>query len=107
MTGRNPAAEVCTRRYRTFEEGLQLLHAAGYIDHVDLVAALFEELANPALARFGDIVAVKSDVGPYRPAAPLALGVVSGPVIFVTRLRGLGTKPLTDALRAFRIEGPA
>lgn len=95
MTGTDPAANL-RGRYTDAATGKQLINQLGYLDHIDMAAALFDTVKNKALAAWGDIAAVPTNAG-------LALGIVGGPVIFAPRLRGLGTLQLTDAKRVFRI----
>ncbi len=80
----------------TVTEGLKSLRRAGYADHVDFVAAHFEEVP-VAHAAPGDIavVPVPSDLA--------ALGIVQGAAIYVQSSQGVGAVPLTAAVRAFRV----
>lgn len=82
-------------RTKTVAAGLRALQRAGFDDHVALVAAYFPEVP-PAFAQMGDIAVLAADGLP-------ALGIVAGPVIYVLHPHGLGTVPLTDAQRAFRV----
>jgi hypothetical protein len=93
MTGENLAAGF--GRYRTVRGGLRVLRSAGFRDHVELVAARFEEIA-PSFAQAGDIAVVEGDWD-------LALGIVQGEWIYVMRTDGLGLVSLLDAKRAFRV----
>jgi hypothetical protein len=97
MTGVDPAAGF-RGQYGGAESGLALVHAAGYLDHVDMAAALFDTVKNRTTARFGDLAAVQTEAG-------LALGVVIGATILAPTLRGLGALHLTDAKRVFRVAG--
>jgi hypothetical protein len=96
MTGRFPGAEL--RGYTTYAEGLERLHAAGYIDHIDLAASLFDEVRNKAMANVGDIAAVDSGDG------TLALGIVGGAnILLVSPERGLWFCDRSAAKRVFRV----
>lgn len=95
MTGVDPA-ESLRGRYHDAATGKQLINQLGYLDHIDMAAALFDTLKNRSLAALGDLAAVPTEAG-------LALGVVGGPVVFAPQLRGLGTIQLTAAKRVFRI----
>jgi hypothetical protein len=102
MTGEDLAADY-RGKYASREEAMALLAAHGFADQVALAAAHFEEIA-PVRAGVGDLAAVPSqEIG--APAGELALGVVTGPVIAVMPLRGLGlaSVPLARAARAFRV----
>jgi hypothetical protein len=94
MTGVDLAAEW-RGRYTTFEEGFKALNAAGYLDHIDLVARHFEEIA-PAFAWAGDLAVVDGPLGP-------SLGVVQGEGVYVLTGTRMGLLPLTHATRAFRV----
>lgn len=94
MTGSDPAAEV-RGRYQTMAGALKKIRQAGFADHVDMVAGLFDEI-DPPFAAVGDLAAVDGD-------GALAIGVVGGPHIFVPRPEGLGIVPLTSARRAWRV----
>lgn len=78
-------------RHSSLREGIELLRAAGYRDHVEAFAAQSEEV--PVLmARRGDIAVVNN-----------CLGIVTGERVALVRRRGLVTVPLTSATRAFRV----
>jgi hypothetical protein len=94
MTGVDLAAEW-RGRYTSFEEGFNALKAAGYRDHIDLVARHFEEIA-PAFAAAGDLAVVDGPLGP-------SLGVVQGEGVYVLTTTRMGLLPLTHAFRAFRV----
>jgi hypothetical protein len=82
-------------RYTSRRGGLRVLRAAGFDDHVALVASLLPEC--PVLrARVGDVAVVEGDDG-------AALGIVIGEAIWVLRPEGLGSVPLSSASRAFRV----
>lgn len=83
-------------RYTTIEEGLSLLQAAGYADHVALAADKLNEVA-PAMARLGDIAVVDSG------AAGLSLVIVGGQHL-VGPMPGMrGSVPRLLAIRAFAV----
>lgn len=94
MTGVDLAAKW-RGRTKTVAAGLRALRRAGFDDHVALVAAHFDEVP-PAFAQVGDIAVLATEGQP-------ALGIVAGPVVYVLHPHGLGTVPLTDAQRAFRV----
>jgi len=94
MTGRDYAADL-RGQYRTIEDGKALLQEQGFGDHVALAASLFAEIP-PLMAQIGDLAVVEED-------GEQALGVVQGACIYVLRLDGLGTRPLTAATKAFRV----
>lgn len=83
-------------RYSTLEEGLSLLQAAGYEDHVALAADKLNECA-PAEARIGDVAAV--DFGDFG----MALTIVGGPHLVgpMPGMRGSVSRLL--AVRAFAV----
>lgn len=95
MTGVDYAARY-RGHYATLEDGLALLAADGYADHVALAAALLPEI-HVSRARIGDGAVVPADAGGQ------ALGVVIGSEINVLHPRGLAVLPLTRATRAFRV----
>lgn len=78
---------------------LAILNAEGFATLADLAASLLPEI-HPSQATLGDIAAIPVD-GPFG----FALGVVSGPRIFVfgAPYDGLGTVDLLMAKRAFRV----
>lgn len=94
MTGVDPA-EAYAGKYKTLEEGMDLLAEDGFKDHIALAASLFPEIP-PFTAQPGDIAVVEGDYD-------LSLGIVQGPYIYVLGLGGLGSVPLTEAKRAFRV----
>ena len=59
MTGEDPAA-AWRGAYRSLAAGQDALHAAGFTDHVALVASACEEVP-PALAAVGDIAVLPGD----------------------------------------------
>lgn len=82
-------------RYSTLKAGQRLLRKAGFDDHIALAAAHLEEIA-PAFAAPGDLAVLAHDLGPV-------LGVVQGENVYVLTLDRLGLLPLSDAVRAFRV----
>lgn len=96
VTGRDLAAGWLRGRYRTLDEAQALCRARGHADHVAVIAAEFEEIA-PARAGLGDLAVIENEEGEP------ALGVVQGARVAVLRVAGLGFRPLTDAVRAFRV----
>lgn len=81
-------------RYTSLEEGLNLLKAAGYADHVALAADRLFEIP-PAMARIGDIAAV--DFGD----AGTALAIVGGQHLVGPMPDGRGSVSRLMAARAF------
>lgn len=81
-------------RYSTLEDGLKLLQAAGYADHVALAADRLIEIP-PSLARVGDIAAV--DFG----EAGMALTIVGGQHLVGPTPDGRGSVSRLLAVRAF------
>lgn len=91
MTGEDPAAEM-RGRYTTLTGGLRKVRQAGYIDHIDWLRALFDEVTDrgrpaPHLAQVGDIAVVQTDDGP-------ALGLVQGAAILMVAEGGIVAMPL-------------
>ena len=83
--------------YTTLEEGFELLAAQGWADHLSAVAQGLTECL-PLDAAMGDLVAVHDpDTG------TLALGGCGGAHLHVLTRRGIGTLPLTAAVRAWRL----
>lgn len=96
MTGEDFAAGF-RGRYKTLAGGLRLLKKAGHDSHADMAASLFEEV-HRSRAMVGDIAAIEIEGG-------IALGIVQGERIYVLRPGedGIGTLPLRDAARCFRV----
>ncbi len=96
MTGHDFAAEF-RGRYATSIGGLRILRKAGFADHAELAASIFEEVA-PAFAHVGDIAVIDTDQG-------AALGIIQGSRVYVLRPdeAGIGTVDLLTASRAFRV----
>lgn len=95
MTGIDHAADF-RGSYGTMAGGLRRVRKAGYIDHVDMVAALYPEIRPAILAQVGDIAVVDGEGAP-------ALGIVGGARVFVLRPAGMVTLDLTAIQRAFRV----
>ncbi len=93
MTGRDYMRGF--RGYRTVAEGLRMVQAKGFLDHIDYVASIFEEVA-PSFAQVGDIAVVEGIGGD-------ALGIVQGANVYNIGAAGLGIVPLTAVKRAFRV----
>lgn len=83
------------RGYRSLKSGQAKLAAAGYADHIALIASVLDECP-PAFAQVGDLAVVDGDGGD-------AMGVVMGEVIAVLRPSGRGYVPLMAAKRVFRV----
>lgn len=95
MTGEDFGASF-RGRYQTLRGGLRLLKKAGFDNHAELAASLFEEV-HPSHAMVGDIAAVEE-------GGAIALGIVQGELIYVLRPdEGIATVPLLRAARAFRV----
>jgi hypothetical protein len=94
VTGRDLAAEF-RGQYRCAMGGLRAVQRAGYIDHVDMATALFPRVPASQLET-GDLAVVRADRSE-------ALGVVSGPAIFVLREHGLGRVDLQQAIYGLRV----
>jgi hypothetical protein len=78
--------------YGSLREGQALLAARGHATQADAAAAVLPEIA-PLMARVGDVAEVDG-----------ALGIVTGDTVaLLRRPAGLVHRPLTDALRAFRV----
>lgn len=95
VTGEDLAAAY-PRNYRTAKGALAALKRAGFDDLTQLAAAHCEEIA-PSLASAGDLAAIRSD------ATGWALGVVIGERIAFIGPDGLGSVPITDAVKAYRV----
>ncbi len=97
VTGRDPVADTAGR-YAGCREALRLMVAA--TGTADLVIAtsviLGPPLSHPLMARLGDVVALSTPVGP-------ALGVCAGDAIAAPGPAGLGFRPLTTVIAAWRI----
>jgi hypothetical protein len=82
-------------QYKTMAQGLRVLNADGYRDHVDLAARHFEEIPIFA-ATLGDLAVMPTAEG-------LALGVVQGEGVYVLSQDRLGVMSIDQALRAYRV----
>lgn len=102
MTGVDPAARWRGKdkpKYRTLRGGLGLMRRAGFVDHADVAARMFEEVP-VATAQPGDLAAI-------RDGELFALGVVQGEWIYVLQPDGrLGLVELMAAARVFRVPLP-
>lgn len=95
MTGTDLAARY-RGRYSDLREGLRLLKADGFADHVALARAKLPAIP-VADAMPGDLAVIAADPLP-------ALGVVQGAAVYVLAVQGgLGLVPLTEAVEAFRV----
>jgi len=95
MTGEDPAA-AWRGAYRSLAAGRDALQAAGFPDHVALVASVCEEIP-PALASVGDIAVLPGD------GEGAALGLVQGAAVYVLRPGGLALVNRLHIERAFRV----
>lgn len=96
VAGLDPA-QAFRGRYSTEAEGQAALEAAGYRDPIDVLKSRFTEI-HPSRACVGDIAIVVTEHGPA--TAP----VVGSEVVVFAPAGHLGQRPLSDAVRAFRIE---
>lgn len=97
MTGADLAAPW-RGQYRTLSEGRAALAAAGFADHVEFVAAHFQEIP-PARAGVGDLMVFPA----ARKGQPAALGVVQGAAAYVLTPAGLSLVDRLAAKRAWRV----
>lgn len=81
-------------QYRTIDEGLALIRAAGFADHLAIAAETFQAVA-PSLAKTGDIALVRGDDG------AVSLGLFVGATIRVVTPAGLGLLPRSRAIQAW------
>ncbi|MGB2893807.1 MAG: hypothetical protein WBC03_12770, partial [Albidovulum sp.] len=81
--------------YSTIEEGLALLQADGFEDHVAFAASMFDEI--PVLA------ATEGDVAVVRQGNLTGLGIVLGSTIAVASEKGIVQLPLTAASQVFEV----
>lgn len=84
-------------KYRSLKEGLLLMKQHGFKNHVEYAASLFEECEGVLMAQRGDVAVVPAEGGGF------ALGIVQGANVYIMTNEGLGSRSLTDAIRAFRI----
>lgn len=94
MTGIDPAAKY-RGAYTTLDEGLALLKADGFKDHVAWLRANFKRV-KPVDARPGDLVVIDTDT-------LRALGIVQGASLYVLTPNGPGTIPRSRARFAFKV----
>ncbi len=94
MTGDDPAAPY-RGNYSTIEEGLALLQADGFEDHVAFASYYYAE-TTPLQATEGDVAVV-------RQGGLTGLGIVLGSTIAVSSMRGIVQLPLTAASNIFEI----
>ena len=94
MTGHDPAAGY-RGSYTTLEGGLKRLRKAGFADHIDQAASLFEEI-HTAFAQVGDIAMIEGPEGPV-------LGIVVGEMVACLRPDGLGHLSRDLAKRAWAV----
>lgn len=85
-------------RYKTERGALGVMRRSGFDNLGDLLAAHFPEI-HPSRATVGDLAALPTD-----DSFGHSLGVVNGERVFVMLEQSLGTRSLTDAVRAFRVE---
>jgi hypothetical protein len=83
------------REYSDIATGVAKLRAAGFRDHIALVAALLPEgpRTDP---RPGDVAVVQD-------GEDMALGIVQGARVYVVGPAGLGLRPASDIVRVFRV----
>ena len=97
VTGRDPVAATAGR-YAGCREALRLMVAA--TGSADLVTAtsviLGPPLDVPLIARLGDVVVIATTAGP-------ALGLCAGAEVAAPGPAGLGSRPLTSIIAAWRI----
>ena len=84
-------------RYKTAKGALGVMRRSGFENMADLVASELPEI-HPSQCRIGDIVAIPTDDD-----FGFSIGVVNGDRVFVKLERGLGTRDLLEAKRAFQV----
>lgn len=94
MTGKD-LAKGWRGKYRSLAKGKALLKKEGFADLAELSAHHFEEIP-PLMAQVGDVAIVEGDDDP-------ALGIVQGASVWVRMPSGIGSVPLTEVKRAFRV----
>lgn len=94
MTGEDPAAAY-RGKYASDEAGFALLRAEGTHDHIQRAVEMFP-MRHPSTGRTGDLAVVEVETG-------LALGVVSGPRIFLVGMGGLYTVELMAARKVLKV----
>lgn len=95
ITGEDHAA-IYRGNYKTLAEGYRAIRKAGFVDHIEYAASLFEELPSALFAQAGDLAVIPDGEGHD------TLGIVQGENIYVMRPTGYGIVKLTMATRAFR-----
>lgn len=96
MTGSDPA-DPYRGNYSTIEEGLALLQADGFEDHVAFAASLYTEIPR--------LQATEGDVAVVRQGGLTGLGIVLGSTIAVASSAGIVQLPLTAASQVFQVPG--
>ncbi|SOC20581.1 DUF6950 family protein [Rhodobacter maris] len=85
-------------RYTTIRGGYRVLRAAGYADHVALIAAHLPE-TSPSRCAEGDIAVLPGEDG-------IATGVIQGEAVYVLWAGGsLTLAPIDAVLRGFKVGG--
>lgn len=97
MTGADLAAPW-RGKYRTLEDGLEALRAAGFASHVEFTAAHFDEVP-PAFAQVGDLGVFDTP----EDGGNGALGVVQGAHVYVLHPTGLALVDRFQMKKAFRV----
>lgn len=97
MTGEDPFSRF-RGRYKTPRGALGIMRRSGFANLADLVASEFPEVHSSA-ARMGDIAAVPTDDD-----FAYSLGIVNGDRVIVLRPDGMGSVPMTGAVRIFKVE---
>lgn len=98
ITGQRSELRKYIGRYKTERGALGVMRRSGYLSLGDLVAAHHVEI-HPSQAQMGDLVALPTEDGFGH-----ALGVVNGERVFVMLEQSLGTRALTEAQRAFKVD---
>jgi hypothetical protein len=98
ITGKRCKLRRYIKSYKTMRGALGTMHRAGFANLADGLAAHFPEI-HPSQAQIGDLAAIPTEDG-----FGYALGVVNGDRVFVMLERSLGTRSLTEAVRAFRVD---
>ena len=95
LTGVDPFVRF-RGRYKTARGALGIMRRSGFENLADLVASELPEI-HPSQCVIGDIVAIPTDDD-----FAYALGVVNGDRVFVMLEKGLGTRDISEAVRAFK-----
>lgn len=98
ITGDTASLRKFAGKYKTENGALRVMKRAGFENLGDYLASEFPEI-HPSEARVGDLVAI-----PTKDGFGHALGVVNGERVFVMLERSLGTRSLTEATRAYRVD---